>query len=153
EAALCAPSGLAFDADGSLYIADTANRRIRRMDATGTIATVAGSGSEGSGGDGGPASAAELSRPLDLAFGSDGSLYIADVTAHRVRRVTAAGMITTVAGTGEPAFSGDGGPAVEAELDQPAGVACAPDGSLYIAERVSDRIRRVDPDGTITTVA
>ena len=156
QAALDDPSGLAIDGSGNLYIADTGNDRVRRVDAaTGLITTVAGTGEEGFSGDGGPATQAALDEPHGLAFGGAGNLYIADTGNDRVRRVDAAtGLITTVAGTGEEGFSGDGGPATQAALDEPHGLAFGGAGNLYIADTGNDRVRRVDAaTGLITTVA
>jgi sugar lactone lactonase YvrE len=151
EAVVDAPSGLAIGGDGSMYVAEA--WAVRRVDAAGTITTIVGTDEPGSSGDGGPAADASLEEPQALALGHDGSLYIADATANRIRKVGPDGVITTVAGTGEEGFSGDGGPAIDAELAWPRGVAVAPDGSLYIADTWNDRIRRVASDGTITTVA
>ncbi len=151
EAVVECPSGLAIGGDGSMYVAE--GWFVRRVDAAGTITTIVGTDEPSSLGDGGPAVDASLEEPQALALGHDGSLYIADATANRVRKVDPDGVITTVAGTGEEGFSGDGGPAIDAELAWPRGVAVAPDGSVYIADTWNDRIRRVDPDGTITTAA
>ena len=154
EAALQRPSGLALDGQGNLYIADTYNLSVRRVDAEGTITTVAGTGGgPGSSGDGGPATEAALGFAFALAVDGQGNLYISDFVEHRVRRVDAGGIITTVAGTGGPGFSGDGGPATEAELNSPAGLALDGQGNLYIADSTNRRVRRVDAGGIITTVA
>jgi RHS repeat-associated protein len=151
-ARLSYPSGVAVGPDGSLYIADNGNYRIRRVGPDGIITTIAGNGVHGFSGDGGPATVAQLSRPFGVAVGPDGSLYIADISDTRIRRVGPDGIITTVAGNGTYGFSGDGGPATAAQLSYPFGVAVGPDGSLYIAD-TSSSIRRVGPDGIITTVA
>jgi len=153
QAALNAPTGVAVAADGSFYIADQGNHRIRRVGPDGIITTVAGTGASGSSGDGGPATQASFSSPQGVAVAPDGSLYIADTGTSRIRRVGPDGIITTVAGTGAPAFSGDGGPATQAALNAPIGVAVAPDGSFYIADQNNHRIRRVGQDGILTTVA
>jgi sugar lactone lactonase YvrE len=148
------PEGLLVGADGTMYVADTHNARVRRIDpATGIITTVAGTGTPGDRGDGGPASAARLTLPRGLALAPDGSLYVADSGTHRVRRIDPAGVITSVAGIGQRGCTGDGGPAVSAALVAPSGLAFGPEGSLYIADASSDRIRRVAPDGRITTFA
>jgi RHS repeat-associated protein len=153
------PGGLAVGPDGSLYIADTGNHRIRRIArgpndslAFGIITTVAGSGVAGSGGDGGHATDAQLRSPRGLAVGVDGSLFIADTGNHRIRRVAPNGIITTVAGNGVPGFSGDDGLATLARLTSPRGVEPAPDGSLFVADSGNDRLRRV-VGGNIGTVA
>ncbi|MDP2673555.1 MAG: RHS repeat-associated core domain-containing protein [Dehalococcoidia bacterium] len=153
QAALSVPHGMAVGADGSLYIADSYNSRIRRVGTAGIITTVAGNGSDGFGGDGGPATQAALNHPSDVAVGADGSLYIADYDNLRIRRVGTDGIITTVAGNGSNGFSGDGGPATQAALWLPNGVAVGADGSLYIADSFNHRIRRVGTDGIISTVA
>ena len=153
QARLSFPSGVATDFIGNLYIADTFSDRIRRVDSTGTITTVAGSGERGYSGDGGPAVQAQLAIPSSIALDGDGNLYIADRFNHRIRLVDSTGTITTVAGTGEEGFSGDGGPATEARLGSPSGVAVDGDGNLFIADFSNHRIRRVDAAGTITTIA
>jgi uncharacterized protein (TIGR03437 family) len=147
------PLGVALDAGGNLYIADQNNYRIRRVDARGVITTVAGNGVAGFGGDGGPATAAALNYPNGISLDAAGNLYIADSDNDRVRKVDAAGTITTVAGSGRAGFSGDGGPATVAALNNPSGVAVDAWGNLYVADHGNDRVRRVTPNGTISTVA
>ena len=141
------PSGkIALAPDGTLFIADSGNNRVRAVGADGIIHTIAGTGTAGYSGDGGPASDAMLSRPTDLAFDTSGNLYIADTDNSCIRKVDAGGVITTVAGRcGHPGSSGDGGPAVTAQLSRPFGVEVAPDGTLYIADTYNDRIRVVYP--------
>jgi sugar lactone lactonase YvrE len=139
---------VAVDGDGNLYLGELYRNKVWRVDPAGRITTAAGTGKEGDTGDGGPATAAHVS-PAGLAVDGDGNLYIADDFGHRVRRVDRAGTITTVAGTGAYGRGGDGGPALEAQLDVPGDLAFA-DGNLYIAQ--SDRVRRVDREGVITTV-
>lgn len=151
-AKLSFPVGIAISSDGSLYIVDRNNNRIRRVGPDGNITTVAGNGIYGYSGDGGPAILAKLSRPEGIAISSDGSFYIADTDNHRIRRVGIDGNITTVAGIGS-GYSGDGGPATLAKLSFPHDVAIGSDGSLYIADWRNMRIRRVSTDGNITTVA
>jgi cysteine-rich repeat protein len=152
-AQLWTPSGVAVDGDGNVYIADTYNQRVRRVAADGTMTTLAGTGIEGSTGDGGPASAARLRYPSGVAVDGLGNVYIADTDNHRIRRVAVDGTITTVAGTGTLGFSGDGGPATEAQLNYPQAVAVDAAGALYVADQANQRVRRVAVDGTITTVA
>ena len=153
-ARLASPQALALAPDGTVFVADTRNARIRRIDpGTGVITTIAGTGESGDGGDGGPATAARLSLPRGLTVAPDGSLYVADSGAHRVRRVDPAGVITTVAGVGQRGCTGDGGPAADAALAAPSGLAVGPEGSLYIADAANNRIRRVTPDGVIATYA
>ena len=155
-ARLSFPSGVAPDSSGNLYIADTSNHRIRKVNTAQVIATVAGTGSttySGDGGDGGAAVAARLRNPYGLALDGAGNLYIADRTNNRIRKVDAAGRISTVAGTGAAGFSGDSGAAAAAQLRLPYDVALDGAGNLYIADRSNHRVRKVDPDGNITTVA
>lgn len=149
------PSAVAVDRAGNLYIADTMNHRIRRVDArTGLISHVAGTGQARYSGDGGPAAQAAINEPTGLAV-NDHYVYIADQSNNRVRRVDlATGVITTVAGDGTAAYSGDHVPATEASLAGPSGVALGADGVLYIADTFNSRIRSVDPaTGRIDTVA
>src|SRR5439155_144839 len=159
-ARLDAPEGVALDSAGSLYIADSTNNSIRKVSPGGTISTYAGSGPPppccsggGFSGDGGPATAAQLNAPVGVALDPAGNLYIADRDNHRIRKVTAAGTISTYAGTGTVGFAGDGGPATAAQLNEPVGVALDPAGNLYIAERENHRIRKVTPGGVISTYA
>jgi hypothetical protein len=140
------PGGaLAFDGQGRLYIADTENQRIRRVDlVTGLIETVAGNGVAGFSGDGGLAVEASLSHPRDIELSRDGRLFIADTDNHRVRVVDpTTGIITTVAGTGARGYDGDGGAAIEATLWRPFGVAFDGAGDLYISDTFNNRVRRV----------
>ncbi|MEK8019718.1 MAG: RHS repeat-associated core domain-containing protein, partial [Candidatus Parabeggiatoa sp.] len=157
EAEFHYPSGLAFAPDGSLYIADESNHRIRRISVDGIVTTVAGR-HFGFDGDGGPATSALLADPSNIAFDSEGNLYIADTFNHRIRHLSVNGIITTIAGSGQTGyfgggFSGDYWRATEAELNKPEGIALSPDGSLYIADRNNQRIRRVNVEGIIETVA
>lgn len=150
------PTALAADREGNLYIADTMNHRVRAVDvATGTITTIAGVGQPRYGGDGGPAVAAGLNEPAALAFNGQGILYVADQSNNRVRAIDlATGHIRTVAGIGAATYNGDGIPASEAALAGPSGLACADDGTLFIADTFNGRIRAVDPvTGLIRTVA
>ncbi|NJL05674.1 MAG: hypothetical protein HC911_12380 [Chloroflexaceae bacterium] len=147
------PRGVAVDSDGSLYIADTSNNRIRRVDPNGIITTVAGNGTYGFSGDGMQASSGSLRAPASIAIGLDGSLYIADTVNHRIRRVAPNGIITTVAGNGTAGFTGDSGTATNARLNRPQGIAVGVDNSLYIADTFNNRIRKVAPNGIITTIA
>jgi uncharacterized protein (TIGR03437 family) len=146
------PAGLAVDASGNLYISDIYNNVVRMVTAAGTISTVAGNGTYGYAGDGGPATSAEFRDPYGLAADGAGNLYIADTYNYRVRVVSAAGTVTTVAGTGSCCFGGDGGKATSAFLDVPYGVAVDAAGDLYISDYGNSRIREVI-GGIISTVA
>lgn len=153
EAALYSPEGVAVDAAGNRYIADTRNHRIRRIDAAGTITTVAGTGDEGYSGDGGPATAARLRHPSAVGVDAAGNVYLADSWNNRVRRITADGIIATVAGTGTWGFSGDGGPATSAEIGVADGMAVDGTGNVYIAFSENHRVRKIDATGIISTIA
>src|SRR5437879_6144918 len=156
SAQLNSPIGVAIDAAGNLFIADASNHRIRRVAAgSGIITTVAGTGAMGFSGDDGLATSAQLNSPIGVAVDAAGDLFIADAYNHRIRRVAVStGIITTVAGTGESGFSGDGGPATSAQVDTPTGVAIDAVGNLFIADADNHRIRRVAAGtGLITTVA
>ncbi|RUA00305.1 MAG: hypothetical protein DSY84_06895, partial [Candidatus Neomarinimicrobiota bacterium] len=141
------PYGVVVGPDGALYFCDLDNQRIRRLDlTTGRTTTVAGNGERGYSGDGGAATDAALNMPHEIQFDRVGHLYIVERDSHAVRRVDAAtGIISTVAGTGEAGFSGDGGPATAAELRQPHSIAFDPQGRLLICDIGNHRIRRVDP--------
>jgi sugar lactone lactonase YvrE len=148
------PVDVAVDTGGNVFVADLDNHRIRRIDAvTGIITTVAGT-TGGFSGDGGPATAAQLFAPYSIAVDTGGNLFIGDLGNQRVRRVDAvSGIITTVAGTGTPGFSGDGGPAIAADLYQPIDVVVDGAGTFLVADFSNQRVRRIDgATGVITTV-
>ncbi len=152
-ARFAAPTGVAADAAGNLYVADFFNHRVRRIAPDGSISTIAGTGQSGFAGDGGPATAARLNLPYALALDSTGNVYVADRDNHRVRRIGPNGIITTFAGSGEAGFSGDGGPAAAARLNAPQGVAVDAAGNLYVADFLNHRVRRIAPEGSISTIA
>ena len=139
--------------DGSLYLCDVDNHRIRRIAADGTISTFAGNGQRGHSGDGGPAVLAALNEPYEMAWDKAGDLFFVDRADHLVRRVDAkSGVITTIAGTGTPGFGGDGGPAVLAQFNQPHSLAFDAAGDLYVCDILNHRIRRIAmKTGTIST--
>jgi len=147
------PRRVAADGAGNVYIVDHGNHRIRKVTAAGVISTVAGNGKQGFAGDGGPATAAELNFPRDVAVDAAGNLYIADSNNQRIRKVTAAGIISTVAGNGTRGFSGDGAPATAAQLGDPDAVAIDDAGNLYSAETYNHRVRKITSSGVISTVA
>lgn len=147
------PIDLADDVFGNVYIVDNTNHRIRKVNSSGIITTFAGSGAIGYTGDGGPATAATLNNPSRLTIDALGNVYFADAGNNAVRKVNTSGIITTIAGTGVAGFSGDGGPATAAKLNQPLGVAFDGNGNMYIADAFNRRIRKVSPSGIISTIA
>lgn len=152
SAALNLPKGMAIDASGALYIADSGNFRVRRV-SNGMITTVAGNGFDGFSGDGGPATSASFSDVSAVVVDPAGNLYIADPDNRRIRKVTPAGIVSTYAGIGVEGFSGDGGPATSAMIGRPEAMALDGSGNLYFADSTRQRIRKLDANGTITTVA
>src|SRR6202035_2125623 len=161
HSALDHPQNVAVDAQGDVFIADTYNKRVVKVTPQGKMTTVAGSGVAGYSGDGGRPASARLSEPTGLALDAKGNLYIADSANNVIRRVDAkSGVITTVAGDyaadkasdGLGGFSGDGGPATSAQLNDPQGVALDGAGDLFIADTFNNAIREVTPGGTISTV-
>ena len=158
EAEFNCPSDGDFDPSGNLYVIDRDNRVIRRVDPSGVITTFAGGGTLGAAGasppaEGGPATGVRFGLPVSAAVDSAGNVYISDETGHRVWKVDPSGTISTYAGTGKPGFSGDGGPADRARLNGPYDLAIDDEDNLFIADYENNRIRRVDPDGVITTIA
>lgn len=147
-----APS-IAIHPDGSIYFADEGNGRIRRIDSAQNISTVAGNGLFRFSGNGGPATSATLYLPTGLAQDAAGNLYVSEATAGRIRKITRDGVITLFAGNGTSGYAGDGGPAVNASLNVPQGLAVAPDGSLIVADSGNCVLRRINTDGIISTVA
>jgi uncharacterized protein (TIGR03437 family) len=152
-AQLNTPTGVAVDKSGNVYIADSGNQRVRKVASDGSISTFAGNGTAGFAGDGGAAANAQLYTPFGLAVDPSGNLYIAELGNSRVRKVSTAGTISTVAGNGNAAYSGDGGPAVNAQLNCPLAVAADAAGNIYIADTLNSRVRVVTATGLIATVA
>jgi len=168
NATVCNPSGVTIDTGGNVYFADNCNNRVRKISASGLITTVAGDGTAGFSGDGDLATNAQLSSTTAIATNLAGNLYIADAKNSRVRMVNSAGVISTVAGNGVAGFSGDGGPAADAQLSSPSSLAIDANSNLYISDNnivafpsgietlnqvMTSRIRKVSPTGTITTIA
>ncbi len=152
-AQLNSPAAVTFDSAGNLYIADTANHRIRKVTASGTITTAAGTGAAGYSGDGGPGVKAQLNSPAGLTADADGNVYIADSGNDRIRKLLPDGTLITIAGNGNASFFGDGGPSNSASLHNPHGIFSAGGGHIYIADTGNQRIRELLPNGIIITVA
>jgi streptogramin lyase len=149
------PFGIVRGPDGALYVCEFGGGVVRRIARNGTISTVAGSGRAGGGGDGGPALSAEFHQPHEIRFDKVGNLYLADMLNHRIRRVDAkTRVVSTVAGTGKAGFSGDGGPATQAALNNPISIQLNSHGDLFICDIGNHRVRKVDmKTGIITTFA
>ena len=153
DAQLHEPTGVAVTADGGFLIADTGNNEVRKVSAAAVISRVAGTGTPGNTGDDGPATDAQLNRPFGVAVTADGGFLIGDTFNNEVRQVSAAGVISRVAGTGAPGNSGDDGPATDAQLHEPAGVAVTADGGFLIADTGNNEVRKVSAAGVISRVA
>lgn len=146
------PYGLTIGPDGALYFCDIAFHVIRRVGSNGQISTVAGSGKKGYAGDGGPATKALLNEPYEIKFAADGAMFFVEMQNHLIRKVDKSGMISTVAGTGKPGFSGDGGSAREATFKQPHSIALDGKDSLFVCDIGNHRVRRIDlKSGVVTT--
>ncbi|MGH7596736.1 MAG: FlgD immunoglobulin-like domain containing protein [bacterium] len=152
-ATINSPRDVYIDGAGNLYIADFFNHRVRKVDASGIITTFTGTGTAGFSGDGGPAISARLNFPNHIEVDGAGNVYICDQVNDRIRKVDAGGTITTFAGTGTAGFSGDGGPATSARLNEPSDVLRDGAGNFYIVDRLNRRVRKIDTGGIITTIA
>ncbi len=155
KAELDNPFGIVRGPDGAFYYCEYTGQRIRRIGKDGTITTIAGTGQVGFTGDGGPALEATFNKPHELRFDTFGDLYIVDMVNHAVRKIDMkTGMITTIAGTGQPGYGGDGGPAVKAQFKQPHSIQFGPEGDLYICDIGNHVIRKIDmKTATISTFA
>lgn len=151
QALLSWPKDIVFDGAGNLYIADTGNSRIRKVDGNGMITTIAGDGIAGFSGDQGPASVAQLNLPSGIALDASGNIFVADTGNFRIRKITGDGTISTFAGTGVQGFSGDDGLAIFAQLSMPLGIKFDSAGNLYVADGTA--VRMITPVGVIQTVA
>ncbi|MGZ4001291.1 MAG: NHL domain-containing protein, partial [Mucilaginibacter sp.] len=153
SAQLNSPSSVAVDLSGNIYIADQMNNRIRKVNASGTITTVVGDGNGGYYGDGGPATSAEIYSPSGVAVDNAGNLYISEQANNTIRKVNAAGIISTIAGTLTSGFSGDNGPATASKMWYPLGLAIDGGGNIYFSDAGNNRIRKINTSGIITTIA
>ena len=146
------PTGLAFDAQGNLYVADSQNNRIRKISSSGIITTAVGTGAQDFSGDGGQAVAASLNLPRGITIDKNGNLYIADADNNRIRKVTATGVISSIAGVNIDGFTGDGGQANEAQIHFPTSIGVDNAGNVFFSDTGNNRIRKITPDGIINTV-
>jgi streptogramin lyase len=145
SAELHGPTGLIRGPDGTVYFCDTDNQALRKVLPDGVISTIAGDNHRGYSGDGGPANRARLNEPFEVRLDSDGNLVFCERLNHVIRRIDArTATISTIAGTGKPGFSGDGGPATQATFKEPHSIQFGPDGSLYVCDIGNSRIRRID---------
>ena len=136
-----------------MYISDKGNSRIRKVTTDGIISTIAGTGEDGYSGDGGAATSAQIKFPYQMKTDAQGNLFFTEATNHLVRKISTDGTISTVAGTGTTGFSGDNGAATSAQLATPWGMTLDDEGNIYISDSYNHRIRKVDTDGNITTIA
>ena len=146
------PISVVVDGNGNVYFSETVNNCIRKVSTSGIISTFAGKDTAGFRGDGGPATAALFNSPGSIGIDGAGNIYVADWGNNVVRKINTSGIISTVAGTGAYGFSGDGGPAIAAQLNKP-NIAVDPDGNIYIADHYNYRIRKVNTSGIISTIA
>jgi sugar lactone lactonase YvrE len=151
KAVLDSPEGISFDAHGNLLISDREHHAVRMVDTHAIISTVAGTGVHGFTGDGGPAITAKIDRPVDVVPTADGGFVVSDQNNFRLRRVSPGGLISTIAGTGSAGDGGDGGAATSAQLQNPLGLALGPNGSMYVAQDETHRVRVIDAAGVIHT--
>jgi streptogramin lyase len=147
------PTAVAVGSDGSLFVSEWGNHRIRKIDPSGIVTTYAGTGQTNCLGDGGPAIQACLDNPVDIRIDSEDALYIADSGHHRIRKITSNGIISTVAGTGQLGFTGDNGPADLATLDNPNALALDDEGNIFISDFGNHVIRKIAKSGKINTIA
>ncbi len=145
--------GIFVDPMGNVVIPDPPNNRIRKVNTSGVISTIVGTGTAGNTGDGGAATAAQIDNPLDVKVDLAGNLYFTDFNNHVVRKVNAAGVISTIAGTGTMGYSGDGGAATAAQLHSPAGIDLDDCGNVYISDLYNNRVRMINTSGIISTIA
>ncbi|HTA83822.1 MAG TPA: T9SS type A sorting domain-containing protein [Bacteroidia bacterium] len=153
NASLYAPAEIASDISGNLYIADSYNHRVRRINTSGTISTIAGNGNVGSTGDGGEATSAELAYPYGVTVDTKGNTYIGDANSSLVRMINSNGIISTIAGNGTAGYKGDGGPATAAEINSPVSLTSDAAGNIFIADEYNHCVRRVNSAGIISTIA
>lgn len=147
------PASIALDNTGNLYIVEYWNSRVRKVNTSGIISTIAGTGVNGNAGDGGPAVSAQLNKPMGIAVDAAGNIYISEVVGNKIRKINTIGIINTIAGTGVPGYTGDGGPAIAATLNNPQRVSVDGANNIYILDVSNNCVRKIDAVGTITTIA
>ncbi len=153
SAALNTPVSVVVDVAGNIFIADQANNRVRKINTAGIITTLAGNGTVGYNGDGFAATAAELNKPGGVAVDDSGNVYIGDFNNNRIRKINTSGIISTIAGNGFSGFSGDGGPAITAELNSPQGILIDHNYNIFFTDNLNHRVRKINTSGTIITIA
>jgi len=153
KASISTPGGIYLDKNGNIYIADTKNAKIRKVSTNGIITTLAGWGFSGMSGDGGPATAAKINNPEGIVIDKSGNIIFSDRFNNRIRKIDTAGIITTIVGTGVAGYTSDDTLAIHSRLHSPCGLALDDDDNLYIADRNNHRIRKVNKDGVISTIA
>lgn len=153
QAQIAGGNHLLVNAAGEIFIGDSGNNCVRKIDTAGIITTIAGTGVGGFSGDGGPATAGQFNGISALAFDAAGNMYVADFDNHRIRKVSADGTLSTIAGTGEPKYNSDEIPALQANIGEPCGVVVDAAGVVYIGDQYNRRVRAVTPDGVMHTVA
>lgn len=153
SAGIGVPGGIYIDASGDIYFTSFSKHTLRKVSPTGVITTLCGNGTAGSTGDGGPATAGKMNGPVKMARDAAGNFYIAERAGNRIRKISASGIISTLAGTGTAGYSGDGGQATLARLNEPTGVCVDASGNVYVADLLNHRIRKISPSGIITTIA
>jgi sugar lactone lactonase YvrE len=152
-ASLGGPSGISIDNSGNTYVTDIGNNRIRKITSSGIISTIAGNGTYGYSGDGGMATNASFRDPTGITIDHNGNIFIADVFNNAIRKISATGIISTIAGNGTPGFSGDGDQATLAQLYYPTSIVTDDSGNVFIADEDNNRIRKVNSNGFISTIA
>jgi sugar lactone lactonase YvrE len=152
DAQLNMPSKVAVDDAGNVYIVDNGNYRIRKINTAGIISTIVGNGTAGNSGDGGPATDAQINASPGLAIDASGNIFFSDVARHTIRKINTTGIVTTIAGSGVSGYTGDGGPATAAKMNEPFGIGLDQAGNLYVTEYMNNCVREISASGIISTI-